>query len=65
MAYASVLELPKQSPARRGRPALKSFDSGYEHSPEHWMVVRKMVEEADQPDQPVTPAWLYALGVKG
>lgn len=65
MTYVSVLELPRRSQAGSHRPSLKSFDSGYEHSPEHWMVVRKMVEEAYQPDQPVTPAWLYALGVKG
>lgn len=30
------------------RPSVTSFDSGYEHSLEHLLEVRALVEEADQ-----------------
>jgi hypothetical protein len=41
------------------RPAVTSFDSGYEHSLQHLAEVRSLVEEADQDEVPVTE-WLMA-----
>ena len=64
MADASVLENVTEITQKRFRPVLRSFDSGYEHSLEHLMAVQKMVEEADEKEEPITPAWFYALGVK-
>ena len=29
------------------QPLRDSYDSGYEHSGEHWVAVRQLVEEAD------------------
>ena len=29
------------------RPLVTSYDSGYEHSPEHWLAVKQLVEAAD------------------
>ncbi len=29
-----------------GRPLITSYDSGYEHSVEHWFEVRRMVERS-------------------
>jgi hypothetical protein len=29
------------------QPLRNSYDSGYEHSWEHWLAIRELVEEAD------------------
>jgi len=29
------------------KPPISSYDSGYEHSVEHWLETRRLVEEAD------------------
>lgn len=30
------------------RPQVTSYDSGYEHSYEHWIEVRQLVEDSDE-----------------
>ncbi len=30
------------------RPQVTSYDSGYEHSYEHWIEVRRLVEESEE-----------------
>ena len=62
MATITARNNLREVPKKPGRPAVESFDSGYEHSPDHWIAVKNMVEEADE--EPATPAWLYAMGVK-
>jgi len=47
---ATAMALPVETEARL-RPALTSYDTGFEHSLEHLMEVRRMVEEVDQ-EQP-------------
>ena len=34
--------------ADAGRPFLTSYDSGYEHSLEHWIDLQHRIEEADK-----------------
>ncbi len=41
------------------RPTVTSFDSGYEHSLEHLMQVRLLVEEADE-EKVTALEWLKA-----
>ncbi len=41
------------------RPAVTSYDSGYEHSLEHLVEVRRLVDEAEQ-ESPVIPEWYHA-----
>jgi hypothetical protein len=36
-----------------GRPPVTSYDSGYEHSLEHWLAVQQLVEAEPQPGSPV------------
>ena len=48
---ATALASPVETEARL-RPALTSYDTGFEHSLEHFMEVRRMVEEADEEPQP-------------
>lgn len=43
---------PVSEPNSAFRPALTSYDTGFEHSLEHLIEVRRMVEEADQEPQP-------------
>jgi len=38
-----------------GRPRVTSYDSGYEHSLEHWLEVKQMVEAAAAETAPKTP----------
>jgi hypothetical protein len=47
MSYENGINLPSQSRAAK-RPNVTSYDSGHEHSYEHLMDVRRMVEEADR-----------------
>ncbi len=47
---ATVLESLVETESRF-RPALTSYDAGFEHSLEHLIEVRRMVEEADQEPQ--------------
>lgn len=30
------------------RPQLRSYDSGYEHSPQHWLELQKRIGEDDR-----------------
>jgi hypothetical protein len=62
MAHAIAITHDRETFQTPARPLVQSFDSGYEHSPEHLLAVRNMVEEADE--EPATPAWLYAMGIK-
>jgi hypothetical protein len=36
------------------RPLVLTYDSGYEHSLEHWIETRRLVAEADEVSQPAT-----------
>ncbi len=36
-----------------GRPRVTSYDSGYEHSLEHWLAVQQLVEAEPQPENPI------------
>jgi hypothetical protein len=36
------------------RPLVLTYDSGYEHSPEHWLETRRLVAEANEFPQPAT-----------
>ncbi|MFB3916513.1 MAG: hypothetical protein ACE14M_07280 [Terriglobales bacterium] len=51
------------------RPAVTSYDSGYEHSLEHMLEVQRMVAEADEPaaapvsTKPAVPAGVTAQAV--
>jgi hypothetical protein len=36
----------RQMESSPGRPLVTSYDSGYEHSPEHWLEVKQLVEAA-------------------
>jgi hypothetical protein len=47
---ATVLESLVETESRV-RPALTSYDTGFEHSLEHLMEVRRLVEEVDE-EQP-------------
>lgn len=53
MAYEIAIKSPLESGAVT-RPLVTSYDSGYEHSLEHWAKVRRLVEDADQ--EPVSTA---------
>lgn len=39
-----------------GRPLVTSYDSGYEHSLEHWLKVKQLVEAADAEPEPARTA---------
>jgi hypothetical protein len=41
------------------RPLVTSYDSGYEHSLEHLIEVRMLLEQADE-EIPVIPDWYHA-----
>lgn len=42
-------EIPESLPDGKAvRPSITSYDSGYEHSFEHYAYVRKLVEEAHE-----------------
>jgi hypothetical protein len=44
MAHANTVKLPDAA----GRPHITSYDTGFEHSLEHWTEVRHLVEEAEE-----------------
>jgi hypothetical protein len=59
-------EIPIKSPtqiAATGRPFLTSYDSGYEHSLEHWIDLQHRVEEADKDPLPVPTQFAFATEV--
>jgi hypothetical protein len=39
-----------------GRPLVTSYDSGYEHSLEHWLAVQQLVEAAEAEPESARPA---------
>jgi hypothetical protein len=43
------------------RPRVTSYDTGYEHSLEHWLEVQKMVQAGDAEPSSVYP---FARGAK-
>ena len=45
MSYKNETEVQKTTAAR---PLVTSYDSGHEHSIEHWIEVRIMVEEFEE-----------------
>lgn len=45
MACQTVIS-PVREPKTESRPILASYDTGYEHSVEHLIELRRMVEEA-------------------
>jgi hypothetical protein len=51
MTYEVRINLPTTQIAA-GRPLLSSYDSGYEHSLEHWIDLQHRVEEADKDPLP-------------
>ena len=46
MACHTVTSPTIREPKTESRPVLTSYDSGYEHSVEHLIELRRMVEEA-------------------
>ena len=44
--------------ASGGQPRVTSYDSGYEHSLEHWLGVRQLVEAAESGSESVRPVRL-------
>lgn len=46
----------KTSPIRQ----VMTYDSGYEHSVEHWLEMRQMVAAEVEKDQTATPARAFA-----
>ena len=51
MTHSHAEKLPNGHSAR---PDLVSYDTGFEHSLEHWMETRRLVREAD--DEPAMTA---------
>jgi len=49
---------PPIATASGGRPLVTSYDSGYEHSLEHWLAVQKLVETAEAEPESARPARL-------
>jgi hypothetical protein len=47
MTYENAIKLRTEI-AVAGRPFLTSYDSGYEHSLEHWIDLQHRIEEADK-----------------
>jgi hypothetical protein len=45
----------------KGRPVIVSYDSGYEHSLEHWFETRRLVAEADATLQLYFAPWEDAV----
>jgi hypothetical protein len=45
-----------QVKAASGRPPLLSYDSGHEHSVQHWLELQKQIEDADRERPVVRPA---------
>lgn len=46
--HQSTSELPR-GPDSMTRPQIKTYDSGYEHSVEHWFEMRRLfTKEADE-----------------
>jgi hypothetical protein len=64
VSHSNVLENTAETQKTWAGARVQSFDSGYEHSLEHWLSLRAMLEDADDDDRNVTSAWLYSLGVK-
>lgn len=64
MASATFVETGVESTPVT-RPSVRSFDSGQEHSQEHLMEVRRMVEAAasDPSNERPRSVWLEAIGV--
>jgi hypothetical protein len=61
MASEAVL-IPIIETTSSPRALLTSYDTGLEHSVEHLIEVRRLVEEAaEEPGE--APAWLQAFGV--
>lgn len=46
MSHISVIN--HKTDAAVVRPCVTSYDSGYEHSIEHWVEVRQMVEDFEE-----------------
>ena len=53
----TIAEVPVTMAAPR--PTVTSFDSGYEHSLDHLIEVRRLVEEADN-EEITVPEWFKA-----
>jgi hypothetical protein len=47
---------PQAATPNRGRPRVTSYDSGYEHSLEHWLAVQQLVEAAEAEPESARPA---------
>lgn len=43
MVHANTVKVPTTT----ARPHVTTYDAGFEHSVEHWMEVRHLVEEAE------------------
>ena len=53
MATHTVISPAVREPKTESRPVLASYDTGYEHSVEHLIELRRMVEEAAK-ERPIT-----------
>ncbi|HTZ97710.1 MAG TPA: hypothetical protein VMB18_15015 [Terriglobales bacterium] len=52
MATDTVISPAVREPETKARPLLASYDNGHEHSVEHLLELRRMVEEAAK-DRPI------------
>lgn len=58
MAHANAIRLPDGD----ARLRLTSYDTGFEHSFEHWMEVRHLVEEAEnEPPAKLKPVHSHGI----
>ena len=51
-----------ESQTSSGRPLVTSYDSGYEHSLEHWLDVQHLVEADEKEPSEDTVRWLLQSG---
>ena len=47
MGHETNLDIRTDKPDKEMQPQRDSYDSGYEHSWQHWFAVRERVEDAD------------------
>jgi len=47
MGHETGLDIRTDKAAKEMQPRRNSYDSGYEHSWQHWFAVRELVEDAD------------------
>ncbi len=56
MASKSVIKNTVIPAPSSDRPRVTSYDSAYEHSLEHWLELKKLVQAADEEETPLRAA---------